>query len=132
MTINNAEAFLAGIWDWGILRGRFGETKIEPTDIDGFVERNGQFLVLEAKAPGVSVKDGQQIAFDRLLSTGKFTIIVVWGSTNNPERLRVYTQKRKWDYKTADLDTLRGIVSWWFRKTDKDTRLYGPYKQGVN
>lgn len=92
MTINNAEAYLRGVWDWGILRGCFGETKIEPTDIDGCVERNGQFLVLETKAPTASVEQGQQITFDRMLSTGRFTVIIVWGETNKPERNKLCTK----------------------------------------
>lgn len=115
MTIENPDEYLSNIWDWGILRGCFGGTKIEPTDIDGFVERNGKFLVIEAKSPGVELKTGQLITFKRLIDTGCFTIIVVQGETNSPERITLMTRKTTQDYEGADLETLRHIVASWFR-----------------
>ena len=53
MTINDPVKFCAGLWDWGILNGCFGDTLIKPTDIDGFVERNGKFLFFETKSPPI-------------------------------------------------------------------------------
>lgn len=83
MTIKNPSAYLASIWDWGPLRGCFPRG-IEPTDIDGFVEIGGYFLILEAKAPGVPLKDGQRHSFERMQRWNKtvpglFTMIVIWG-----------------------------------------------------
>ena len=114
MTINNPEKFCSGLWDWGILNGCFGATRIKPTDIDGFVERNGKFLILEAKSPGAEIPTGQMITFKRLIDTGYFTVIIVWGNTNNPERLTVMTSRTTREIDQADLERLRSIVSNWF------------------
>ena len=118
MTIKNPEAFIAGVWDWGILRGCFGETKIEPTDIDGLVERKGKFLIIEAKAPSANLQVGQEITFEALRQTGLFTIIVVWGETNKSSRIEVWTREGKFPIRTSGLKTLRKIVAKWFLAAD--------------
>lgn len=114
MTINNPDEYCSNLWDWGILRGCFGMTRIEPTDIDGFVERNGKFLVLETKSPGVDVKTGQMITFKRLIDTGYFTVLIVWGEANHPDRITLMTSKATIDKDNADINTLRDIVGRWF------------------
>lgn len=83
MTIHNWDAFRRSIWDWAGLRPCFPRG-IEPTDLDGFVEINGRFLVLEGKGPGVPLKEGQRKTFERLFRLnrtieGVFTVIVIWG-----------------------------------------------------
>lgn len=118
MTIEDPAAYVAGIWDWGILRGCFGKTKIEPTDIDGLVERKGQFLLIEAKDSNAHLKAGQLFTFARLYKTGVFTILIVWGKTNSPERIELWNNGKRKTYKPADLRKLRTIVSWWFRWVD--------------
>lgn len=115
MTIEDPAKFCAGLWDWGELTGCFGETRIMPTDLDGFVERNGKFLVLETKAPGAAIPKGQQITFDRLVSTGFFTVVVVWGETNKPQRILLMTSQITKTYQVADMAMLRWIVSSWFQ-----------------
>jgi hypothetical protein len=119
MTIRNLDAFIAGIWDWAILNGCFGSTRIAPTDIDGMVERNGQFLVLEAKGPGVPLTKGQSLTLASLQRTGLFTVIVVWGNPGQPEKIRVMTPKKTIDVNPADLTTLRGWVANWFMYAER-------------
>jgi hypothetical protein len=114
MTIQNPEEYLNNIWDWAILRGCFGETRIEPTDIDGFVERNGRFLVIETKAPYVEVKTGQMITFKRLIDTGYFTIVLVWGKPGKPEKIVLMTRQTTIEYDSVDIEKLRKIVGSWF------------------
>lgn len=115
MTINNPEEYLSNIWDWSILRGCFGETRIEPTDIDGFVERNGKFLAIETKSPGVEIKTGQMITFKRLIDTGCFTVALVWGEPGKPEKITLMTSQTTLEYDHANLEQLRKIVSQWFK-----------------
>lgn len=114
MTINNPDEFMSNLWDWGILRGCFGGTRIEPTDIDGFVERNGKFLAFETKSPGVEIKTGQMITFKHLIDLGCFTVVLVWGEPGKPERITLMTSKTTKEYENASLDTLRTIVTKWF------------------
>lgn len=114
MTIQNPDKYLSNLWDWAILAGCFGTTRIEPTDLDGFVERNGKFLVIETKAPGVEVKTGQMITFDALVHTGYFSVVVVWGNPGVPEKIMLKTSKVTRTYEPADLSKLRNIVTQWF------------------
>lgn len=120
MTIQEPELYLEGIWDWGILKGCFGNTKIKPTDIDGFVERKGRFLFLETKKSGTPVKDGQWWTFNALRNTGLFTIIIIWGEQNSPQEMQIlyplpYQVGQK---KEADLNDLRKAVTGWFAYAD--------------
>lgn len=83
MTIQNKDRYLASIWDWKPLRPCF-KRGIEPTDIDGFVEIGGYFLVLEGKAPNVPLKEGQRRTFEKMQRWNAviprlFTMIVLWG-----------------------------------------------------
>ena len=114
MSIKNPHSFLAGVWDWGILRGCFGQTRIEPTDIDGLVERNGYFLVLEAKSPNAKVKTGQKITFESMLKTGKFTVMIIYGQQNQPEKVEVWTPHEKRTFDPAGTDMLKALVAQWF------------------
>lgn len=115
MTINNLERFTANLWDWAILDGCF-TGKMRPTDIDGLIERNGKFLLLEAKSPGVAIGYGQQRTYDALLRNN-FTIIIIWGKPQQPERIRVSTMhngKVVTHERAADADVLRDVVKRWF------------------
>lgn len=120
MTIRNLKSFTGGLWDWGILDGCFGNTKIAPTDLDGLVERNGRFLVLEAKGSGKAIGYGQQKTFDAMQKTGVFTVIVVWGKPNMPEKLKVFTSKATLEYEPADLNKLRAVVRQWFAWANRE------------
>lgn len=109
---------MEGIWDWAILQGCFGNTKIEPTDIDGFVERRGHFLVLETKRVGVPIPIGQERTFQAMLHSKLFTVIVVWGN-KSPEYMKVYSGNKVTETKKCSLDDFRNVVKWWFRQVDK-------------
>ena len=119
MTIRNMEAFTNSLWDWAILDGCFGSTRIRPTDIDGLVERNGKFLMLEAKGMGVAIPFGQRITFDSLVSTGVFTVVVVWGTPGNVQHVQVWPD----EVRAAGREELRAIVSSWFRKANNCRNL---------
>lgn len=120
MTINNAAQYMAGVWDWAILDGCFGETKIKPTDIDGFVERRGNFLVLETKQPEAGVPEGQELTFKALVKRAGAVVIVIFGQQNKPERLRVYSAKYPdgKDYDDPDGELLRRYVATWFDRAN--------------
>ena len=121
MTIINPERYLEGIWDWAILDGCFGDTKIKPTDIDGFVERWGHFLVIETKHPGASVPQGQRMTFNALREIGVFTIIVVWGISGVVKYMEVLYPPpiQPTPKKPADISDLRKVVRWWFGYANK-------------
>jgi hypothetical protein len=51
--------------------------KIGLTDVDGFVEMNGNFLLLEWKPAAIDLSTGQRLAYERLPSS--FAVILVAG-----------------------------------------------------
>jgi hypothetical protein len=104
MTIRNPEAFVRGLWDWAILDGCFGSTKILPTDIDGCIERNRQILILETKASSAS--------------TGYTTVFVIWGDTNNPEELMVFHKGIIQPKHSISLTELKRRVTNWYKWAD--------------
>lgn len=112
--IRDPVTYMEGVWDWSILRGCFGSTRISPTDIDGFVERNGRFLVIEAKKPDADLTQGQRIAFEALQQTGLFWIVIVWGEKDKPERMELWTCIGKMPFDRADLKMLRTIANLWY------------------
>lgn len=117
--IRNQKAFDRGVWDWEPLNDCFGDTGIRVTDLDGFIERKGSFLVLEAKGPGKEIPTGQKITFDALRKTKHFTILVIWGPQNQPESALLMTEKKQYEYKVVNWQIIQNIVSWWFEVADR-------------
>lgn len=80
--IKRPEQFLLSkmpqVYSW--LKGAFPRG-ILPTDVDGEVEINGQFLRMEFKHENAlrngAIPKGQHRALKGLISTGKFTVILV-------------------------------------------------------
>lgn len=69
-----------GRFDWDVFKeaGCFGDTKIEPMDFDGVVERNKHYLVFETKDEGKSVPTGQEITLSNLNDAQSFTVVFLW------------------------------------------------------
>jgi len=120
--IYNALKFWLSSSDWSYFNNCF-DRGIRITDIDGIVETQGYFLVLEVKEPGKALPKGQRIMFEALCSIKRFTIIIIWGTVETPERFQI------WDYRgtplkdfhgdQATLSKLQEVVSRWFRCYDK-------------
>lgn len=119
MTIQNPQKFCAGLWDWALLDGCFGESKISPTDIDGFVERNGHVLILETKAPEASIPRGQEIMFVNLTKYNAATVLVIWGNTNNPQMMQRWEHGYATRKIEADTGTLRNAVVYWYKRANQ-------------
>ncbi len=76
-----------GFFDWEFLNPLF-PNKIEVTDIDGIVERKGNFLIFETKALMAMIPRGQMIMHEKMIMTGLFTVIHIWG--DNAEEWKIY------------------------------------------
>jgi hypothetical protein len=117
MTIRNKDHFMESLWDWKCLEGCFGGTRISPTDIDGLVEVNGNFLLLEAKSANAEPHMGQRLTFNALVNTGLFTVLVIYGSPGMPERMQVWPCPAV----TCDLEDLRMFVECWYSTSKAET-----------
>lgn len=119
MTIKNAEFYNTNIWDWGFLDGCFGETRIRVTDIDGFVERKGKFLVIECKSHNSSIPTGQDIMFKKMTETGLFCVLIIWGDANKPEKCELRIKDKIYKYESSDTAFIQQIVRKWFASVNK-------------
>ena len=54
-----------------------------PSNVDGILERNGQFLILEWKRLGEKVSEGQRIMLQALASKPSFMVVIIYGNTDN-------------------------------------------------
>lgn len=77
--INNRQYALDAMWNWEPFNACFGGTKIRISDLDGIVERRGEFLVLEGKQCFAHIPTGQQRMFDALVEKG-FTVLILYGA----------------------------------------------------
>nr|AGC72350.1 single-stranded DNA-binding protein [uncultured bacterium A1Q1_fos_2004] len=121
MTINSAHRYLQGVWDWAILDGCFGDSKIKPMDIDGYIERRGHKFFLECKAPGVEPSYAQYTALRSLVSDGH-AVMMLWGRRDQPEKLRLMAGKCDRVEEDIDLGRVRQIISDWYQWADRTPR----------
>lgn len=121
MSIEDPEGYCRSLWDWGCLNGCFGDSGIRPQDVDGEVERHGHFLHLETKGSGVPLKEGQRRCIQAKVDTGRFTVIVVWGKPQQPEKLLFLCRGQERLEENASLELLRHYVACWYRWADQQT-----------
>ena len=115
MTVNNADLYVAGLWDWGFLDDCFDDTKIRVSDIDGMVERNGRFLMIETKAEGVEIPVGQRIMFENFVRQNNH-VLIIWGRQGDATfSLSLITPRRTVNYCDRDEAFIKYIVSQWFK-----------------
>jgi len=118
MTIRDLKKYTESLWDWGFLDGCF-KRNIKVTDIDGLVEAGGRFLLLEAKSSNAPIPDGQRFAFEALVKTGLWTVLVMWGKPNEPESyLLMDGRPGRPEIKSCDRTEIQFIVSTWFEIVD--------------
>lgn len=102
-------------WSWAWLVPAFGDSRISPTDVDGFVERNGQFLVLECKPVLEAMPQGQRLALTALARIPVFTVLILIG--NPPDDPRELITLPNWDVRepvTQEqmIETVRRWYEW--------------------
>jgi hypothetical protein len=114
MTIKSPAFYNTQLWDWGFLDQCFEGTKIRATDIDGFVERHGKFLVIECKSHNAAIPTGQDIMFKNMIATGLFTVLIIWGEANKPERCELRLKDKTYNYSKVDKVYIQRLVHGWF------------------
>lgn len=76
------------VTDWGeILLGCELPRGIQPSDIDGIIEINDRFLVLEKKRIGEPMLKGQRMLLDRLAHRRGFTVLTLTVGQDGVEML---------------------------------------------
>jgi len=80
--IRSVASFMRSLPDWTEFNTCFEPSRIRISDIDGIVERNGHFLVLDLKHPNTTLNTGQRILYQQLVRKG-FTVVIVFGTTTH-------------------------------------------------
>jgi len=112
-----APAGFDGVFDWSWTSGCFGQTKITPMDIDGIVERRGQFLVFETKDIGVQIPQGQLFTLESMHRLGVFTIMIIHGK-HRPEICHCWYPASTVKVTLHGTDEARAFVERWYRWAD--------------
>jgi hypothetical protein len=88
-------------------------------DVDGLVERNGHFLLLEWKGAPVAPSKGQRLLHDALLRNDRWTVVVACG---DPKEMTVTSFEVRWGAQRrtgAGLEALKSQISSWFAYADR-------------
>lgn len=108
-----------GLTDWSFVNGSFPRG-MRPCDVDGMLEINGQFLVLEAKFEGelpLNPDSGQFRMYERLSRLPGFTVVVLvleshglpiemtWGNAEHPLNLT--------RFRAVTTDDVRAFFKMW-------------------
>lgn len=129
--IRNREKFIDSIVDWSPLNNCF-QGKVQVSDVDGIVERNGHVALFEQKSVGAGVPKGQDILLDRITrpracpNSGceapvdpMFTAFVLFGELESPHEAEI----RRSDVTmriSVDLERFKDIVRFWDWSARKD------------
>ena len=134
--IRNEEHFENSVWNWDCL-GDVLPGKLTPSDIDGIIERNGKFLVIETKhARSKTIPKGQYITLKRLHDTGLFTVLIVYGDKDKPQEMDVWYPKDivfgTWGQTTGrkecSVNDMQLLVKWWFKHANSLNAAKVPLK----
>lgn len=113
MTMRNPDAKHI---DYGFMKGIISDTFI-PSNIDGILERNGQFLVLEWKRRNEKISKGQEILLKALAKTPCFTVMIITGDTDkglNFELCWILNKEGKPEIKYTEYDDFVKYLKFWY------------------
>jgi hypothetical protein len=112
--------YLNTLWDWSPLNDVFGRTGIRVSDVDGIVERNGHFLLLDGKRPdlrgGRYIKNGTLRMYRRFAENGGYVFVFHGQPPVTPEWVRAWRPGGEFvPERPCDLAGLRALVWQWFQ-----------------
>lgn len=110
--IDDRQRFAEHLWDWEFLNSAL-PGKIRPMDIDGIIERNGHFLVLEGKALGKEISTGQRITLENLSEKPNISVLVLYGEPGKPEKMEMLGSNSSMI--SADESKVRSVVRNWIQ-----------------
>lgn len=115
-------ALEAKMVDWGWYKGILGRSKrVFPGDVDGLVEVNGRFLLIEWKyRKDAPESKGQARMLAALRRIPEFTVFEVAGDYSNPQQLTIHMHNCKTQqYPLSGKLALKQWMSNWAEWADK-------------
>ena len=95
--------------------------RIRPSDIDGMVEVNGNFLFLEEKCAGKGPDEGQRLAFRALSSIPRVTVVFfrpAFPGADDPLEVLTFPNPTGWQPITRD--QFKHWLTQWAISADRD------------
>lgn len=108
--LQSREKVAERLWDWEFLNSALPGA-IRPMDIDGVVEINGNFLILEAKPLGKEIPTGQMIALQNASQKPDFHVLILYGEPSTPEKMRLLGHQS--DPVNCSIEDVSGLVQRW-------------------
>jgi len=112
------EEYAKRLWDWTPLNNCF-KRGIRFTDVDGIVEANRHFLLLEGKSKNAYLPKGQRMALERLAKLAEFTIIVFRGDPPNLSTVTEWEVLGK-NKQKGNFQEFFNFIQEWFIWAEKD------------
>ena len=116
--IRNMENYMDAVTDWSYLNDCF-DRGIRVSDVDGIVEANGSFLMIEAKGKGVPVPYGQRLMLRRFAKMPNCYVLILWGDPPRRYKLLGVGEGKN---KHCDKAEVKRLVKAWFEWVDDRPR----------
>ena len=111
--------------NWGVFNECFAPTKIRITDVDGLVERNGQFLFIEAKQNTKTIPIGQRILFEQLTRNAPHISVLLLYADNISQEMDIQEYAEFQDGKMTrgwtptNTEEMKNFVTRWFKRANE-------------
>lgn len=122
--IRSREKLNESVVHWKFLDDCF-PGKVRPTDIDGMIERNNHFLMLEQKSDEKEfIPDGQHILYRNFSTKKNCKVIVFWGKMkdNIPveiSQIIIYEDgNQDWDSEPPSMLRFKKLIQDWWREAN--------------
>jgi len=108
------------LWDWTPFNDCFGSSGIRISDIDGIVERNGLFLMLDGKRVNLrgerNISDGHRRLYKAFAEKGGHVLVFHGQPPTTVQWLRQWLPGGEFvKEQLCDLDGLRAVVADWYQ-----------------
>lgn len=103
--------------DYGFMQGIFPDNpNFMPSNIDGIIERNGQFMVLEWKRKNEKISKGQGRLLKALAQKG-LTVVIICGDTDNGlnfDHCWIMNNQGEFEVKYTNYEDFVGYYKFWY------------------
>ena len=110
--------------NWAVFNECFKPTRIKVSDIDGIVERNGQFLFIEVKQNTKEISLGQRILFENLTRNADHISVLLLYAQNVSEKMDIQEYavfqngEMTRDWTETNTEQMKGFVTGWFQRVN--------------
>ena len=120
--IRDIDKFMQSAIDWGLFAGCFGPKENNvPSDIDGLMDKNNQWLLIEKKYYG-GLTEGQEIKFKKYWKETKtHAVMIIYGTEKQPTSIEIWQAGSDEIYRfpSATHELLRKLFKVWYAAAER-------------